>query len=386
MSGLSPEAGTPRPLLLAQTSLQLVLAAALAESARCAGRATAGLLFVPDLVDPELLQSALHDWAGTPFAHVQFVSPRRSVGSSTKTSWKTLNTDLIDAIRSWQPTSITVFNDRQDAGQRALIEAQRHFPQAQRLCAEDGALAYTGYTYRRTGFITRCRQHLRFGRHWSDVRVLGTHPLVQAFLALHPHLLRPELRSRPVRPFPAEQLSAPSLRELAHHIALSRGWAPSTLRDGTALLALNHSSYAKRNPGYAALVTESVNVLRSLGIPCLFKYHPREADPDYLGLTGTWPNGEVPRSLPMELVFLLCRERRMLVLGGVGTSVLTAALLLPQARCAALAPENQKIDQWTPALTSALGIHMLADAPAIANLLQGWNEELPLRRVVEPHV
>jgi hypothetical protein len=386
MSGLSPAAEVPRPLLLAQTSLQLVLATALAEAARYAGKATAGLLFVPDLVDPELFQSALSHWTGTPFAHIQFVSPRRRLGTSSKKSWKTLDTELIDAIRRWQPTSVTVFNDRQDTGQRILIEAQRHFPQAQRLCAEDGALAYTGYTYRRTGFITRCRQHLRFGRHWSDVRVLGTHPLVQAFLALHPRLLRPELRSRPVHPIPAEQLSAPSLRELAHRIASLRGWAPSTLHDGMVLLALNHSSYAKRNPGYAALVTESVELLRSFEIPCLFKYHPREADPDYLGLTGTWPNGEVPRSLPMELVFLLCRERRMLVLGGVGTSVLTAALLLPQARCAALAPDDQKIDQWTPALSSALGIHTLADAAAIANLLRGWNEDLPRHRAAGPHV
>lgn len=373
MSGLNTSIGMGRrPVLVAQTSLQLVLAAALAEESRVAGAPTARLVFVPDLVNPDLFRNACAAWEDPPFAAIDFLEPRRQAGGRTSRPWSALHDELTQLVKDSQPTSVTVFNDRQDIGQCVLIAARRYWPTAMRQCAEDGALAYTGYTYRRLGVVTRLRQRLRLGPDWVDVRVLGTHPLVQEFVALHPHLLRPELRHMRVRPFPSTLLAGRSLQKLAHVVSQAQGWTPARLSDGTVLLALNHSSYAQRNPGYVELIKTSVHHLKSSGVRCLFKYHPREAQDDYLTLRRAWPSGEIPRALPMESVYLLAQHHRMLVLGGVGTSLLTAALLLPRARCVALATADQAMDRWEAPLTSALGLLSAPDASAVASLVHDW--------------
>ena len=111
-----------------------------------------------------------------------------------------------------------------------LVATARGFPQARRRCAEDGSLAYTDFVFRSHGATTQLRQTLRLGRHWSNVRVLGTHPLVQDFIALHPHLLRAELRGRRIQPFPPRALDAQALRSLAAALCAAPASTPTRCR------------------------------------------------------------------------------------------------------------------------------------------------------------
>ncbi|MFN3296381.1 hypothetical protein [Caldimonas sp.] len=370
MSPLNEPPAQARPLYLVRSSLQLLLASALAEQARCDDQARSCLLFLPDLQDPALFGQALQAWSQTPFEQTITLEPRHVPGGPTRRrAWRDLDAELAQAVQRWQPTSVTVFNDRQDAGQRVLIEAAGSFPAARRVCAEDGAQAYTGYVYRRLGMVTRWRQKLRMGPQWCDVRVLGTHPLVQEFLALHPDLLRPELRTRAVRPFPAAGLGAPCLRHLAQDFCRRLDWDPAALDDCGALLTLNHSTYAQRNPHYVELVQGCVQALCNAGIGFAYKYHPRETQADYLGLARSPGTREVPRVLPVEMAYLLCRGHRLLVIAGMSTSLLTAALLLPSARTVALVHTSRHGDQWDARLLQALNIHAVSDADGVARWL-----------------
>ena len=94
------------------------------------------------------------------------------------------------------------------------------------------------------------RQKLRIGRSWHDVRVLGTHPLVQQFIALHPSLVREELRHRPVLAFPSRSLESAALRSLAARLCEATGFMPQAVPAGATVLTVSHSSYATRNPEY----------------------------------------------------------------------------------------------------------------------------------------
>lgn len=370
MSSLNDPPAQARPLYLVRSSLQLLLASALAEQARRDGQAQPCLLFLPDLQDPALFGHALQAWAQTPFEQTITLEPRHVPGGPThRRTWHDLDAELTQAVQRWQPTSVTVFNDRQDAGQRVLIEAARSFPTARRLCAEDGAQAYTGYVYRRLGMVTRWRQKLRMGPQWRDVQVLGTHPLVQEFLALYPDLLRPELRARPVRPFPSAALGAPCLHDLALDFCERLDWNPAELDDCGALLTLNHSTYAQRNPHYVELVQGCVQAMRKAGIAFAYKYHPRETQSDYLGLARSSDARQMPRVLPVEMAYLLCRGHRLLVIAGMSTSLLTAALLLPCAQTLALVHASRHGDQWDARLLEALRIHPAGDADGVARWL-----------------
>ncbi|HMO46363.1 MAG TPA: hypothetical protein PKB14_10060 [Rubrivivax sp.] len=350
-----------RHVFLVRSSLQFLLAAALAADAREHTQQQGRMLFLPDLLDPGLFLRAADAWAESPFDRVVFVEPRSGSGA--------IRRELRAALAEARPLSLTVFNDREEAGQTALIAAARRFPQAQRFCAEDGSLAYTSFAYRAHGASTRLRQTLRLGRRWSDVRVLGTHPLVQHFVALHPQLLRAELRARPVRPFPAAALESPALRSLAKALCAGSGFDPLSVPAGATVLTLSHSDYAARNPDYRQMVAACARRLGGRPGRFFVKYHPRETAADYLGLCAPGVATEIARTLPVECLYLMLRDRPLSVIGGMSTTLLTAGLLMPQVRCAALVHASASGDHWDRQLLDALRITPLADAAAVCAFL-----------------
>jgi hypothetical protein len=373
---LSAAAPGGRHLFLVQSSLQFILAAAAAEEARQTQHATCRMLFLPDVLDPALFAQVIEGWTDMPFDRVAFIAPRRLPGDTAPARpWRAIRHDIVQALNDFSPTNVTVFNDRQDAGQTLLIEAAKRFAHARRQCTEDGAHSYTTFTYRQHGAVTTLRQRWRLGRGWADVRVLGTHPLVQQFNATHPELLRRELRGDKVRPFPLHRLGAETIRHLATCFCERVGFDPQRIPAGAAILTLNHSDYARRNPDYVALVQACVAQLSASATPFLFKYHPREAAADPLGLGAQGAVGEIARTLPVECLYLLMREQPLLVIGGMSTSLLTAGLLMPQARTAALMHASSAGDAWDASLLEALKITPLADAQAVSRYLAVWRAD-----------
>lgn len=371
---------TPGPgshVFLVRSSLQFLLASALAADRQGRTGEPCRMVFVPDVLDPGLFERAAGGWAESPFDRVDVVEARRARGTGQGRSSAALRRELRAAVAAAAPRSVWVFNDREEAGQTVLAETARRFPHAERLCVEDGSIAYTGFTYRAHRLATRWRQRLRVGRGWHDVRVLGTHPLVQRFVAIHPALLRPELRSRAVDPFPVEALELPALRSLARAICARAGFDPAAVPAGAVLLAANHSSYAERNPDYRALVRACLAGLAAGGRRSFVKYHPREAAPDPFGVLASGVAAEVPRTLPAECLYLGLRDRPLVVVAGMSTSLLTAALLMPQARCAALVHGSAAGDAWDARLLDALHITPLAAASEVAHYLQGPGVDRP---------
>jgi Alpha-2,8-polysialyltransferase (POLYST) len=374
---LSAAAPGGRHLFLVQSSLQFILAAAAAEEMRQTQQATCRMLFLPDVLDPALFAQVVEGWTDTPFDRVAFIAPRRLPSQTGPARpWRAIRHDIVQALQDFAPTGVTVFNDRQDAGQTLLIETAKRFPKARRECTEDGAHSYTTFTYRRHGTLTRLRQHWRLGRGWADVRVLGTHPLVQQFNATHPELLRRELRGDEVRPFPLHRLGAETIRHLATCFCERVGFDRQRISACAAIVTLNHSGYARRNPDYAALVQACVTQLRASATPFFFKYHPRETTADPLGLATQGAVGEIARTLPVECLYLLMREQPLLVIGGMSTSLLTAGLLMPHARTAALVHASNAGDAWDASLLGALKITPLADEQAVARYLATQRAEV----------
>ena len=368
---------TGRHVFLVRSSLQYLMATALAADLRQRTSQACRMVFLPDMLDPQLFQRAAQRWTQSPFDRVVFIDPRS--GSAA------IRRELAAAVREAQPVSMTVFNDREEPGQAALIATARHFPQAERRCAEDGSLAYTGFVYRPHGLAPRLRQRLRLGRRWHDVRVLGTHPLVQQFIAMHPSLLRRELCDDRVQPFPAPALESPALRSLAALLCEATGFAPQAVPAGATVLTVSHSSYATRNPDYQALVRACAARLSPRAGRFFVKYHPREAQADYLGLCEPGMAQQIARTLPVECLYLMLRDRPLDVVGGMSTTLLTAGLLMPQVRCAALMHATPSGDSWDQRLLEQLRITPLTDAAGIDRYFDAEEAPAP-STLAEPDV
>ncbi len=353
-------------VFLVRSALQYLLATALAADARERTQQGSRMLFLPDMLDPGLFLRAASTWAESPFDRVVPMDPRRLPGAAghlreSGAIRRQLQAALLDA----RPLSLTVFNDREEAGQLALIATARHFPQAERRCAEDGSQAYTHFSYRAHSAAVKLRQKLRLGRQWNDVQVLGMHPLVQQFIALRPSLLRKELRTQRTQAFPAAALASPALRGLAAALCADSGFTPGSVPPGSTVLTVSHSSYATRNPEYRALIEACAKPLSCRPGRLFVKYHPRESQADYLGLLAHGVAQEIPRSLPAECLYLMLRDRTLNVVGGMSTTLLTAGLLMPQVRCIALLHASTSGDAWDRQLLDELRITSLSDASAI---------------------
>jgi hypothetical protein len=66
-------------------------------------------------------------------------------------------------------------------------------------------------------------------------------------------------------------------------------------------------------------------------------------------------------------MYLMLRDRELTVVGGMSTSLLTAGLLMPRVRCAALVGDGGASgDRWDLQLLDQLHISPLVDTHAIA--------------------
>ena len=74
---------------------------------------------------------------------------------------------------------------------------------------------------------------------------------------------------------------------------------------------------------------------------------------------------QIARTLPIECLYLMLRDRPLDVVGGMSTTLLTAGLLMPQVRCAALMHATPSGDSWDRRLLEQLRITPLADAAGI---------------------
>jgi hypothetical protein len=274
---------------------------------------------------------------------------------------------VFDAIDAAPCRSVIVFNDQKDFGQTALIEVAARFPNALRQCADDGSLSYSGFAFPPHSLPTRLRHRLRHGPGWAAVRVLGTHPLVQQFIALYPELLRHELRDERVRPFPVQHLGRHAIRQFTAAFCNQAGYRIPDDCQGALLLAISHSSVASRNPDYVQAMQACIADQVRRNRPFLFKYHPREAEPDYLQILRQAPCGsEVPRALPIECLYILASDRPLKVLAGASSTLLTASLLMPHARRACIVHRSAHGDGWDAALLDALKITPVTGAAAFA--------------------
>jgi hypothetical protein len=363
-------------LFLARTTLQFILATAMADERRAMSDAASTMLFIPGFLTPEGFSRAIDVWANSPFGRTVVVVPRHHSGPMAGARRRRqIRSAVLDAIAEAPCRSVVVFNDQKDFGQMALIEVATRFPGAVRQCADDGSLSYSGFSLPAHSLLTRLRQRGRHGPGWADVRVLGTHPLVQQFVALYPELLRPELRDDRVRPFPMQHLGCAALRQFSVAFCDQMTYRIPEECEGAILLTISHSSVASRNPDYVQAMQACVETQARRNRPFLFKYHPRESEPDYLQVRRqTACASEVPRSLPVECLYIMASDRPLNVLAGASSTLLTASFFMPQARRACIVHASDHGDGWDATLLDALRITPVIDANAFASWAAACDE------------
>jgi hypothetical protein len=225
--------------------------------------------------------------------------------------------------------------------------------------------AYASSVSRPLTTLEQAAGRLLFGRDWCGISVLGTSRLVARGVFVHPGLVRPELAHLPKTPIAREALFSPRMRRLAGEIARVSGADPDCVASVTAVLTATHSSIASRASDYRTQMHAMVELLLRDHETLAVKYHPRQAEPDYLGLARDRRIVLLPRGLPLECLYVLAAagadgrnesSTLRLVIGDVSTTLLSARWLVPDARVVSLGRPLGLLAPDVEALFSKLGI------------------------------
>jgi hypothetical protein len=252
-----------------------------------------------------------------------------------------------------RPERVFVFTDLTPHVQLLCRHAEARG--ARTFCAEDGGSAYSSRSW-----ASRWRRHLqrmlRFGPWIQNIRASGTSRHVQTYLAMHPELVRPELRAKPVWPLHAAW--APEVlasRWLARFLE-DYDVAPQALVCDELYTPGNSRTFAAGERVHARLREEIRSACRA-GRECIVKYHPHEQE-DFLQ-AGELGARTLPPAVPAELVLLASGERLQRVVGIGGTSLLSARWLAPQARAVSLIDLADTRDPWYGRTLDRLGVERL---------------------------
>ena len=102
---------------------------------------------------------------------------------------------------------------------------------------------------------------------------------------------------------------------------------------------LSRSDGLLGNPrGYVETVNALMDSAMRRGFKVAIKYHPKEQLPDYMGLRDKVGIVEIPRELPMELLFLVNADSLKFVLGDTSSALIGAPWILPD--CIAISFAN----------------------------------------------
>jgi hypothetical protein len=280
--------------------------------------------------------------------------------------------EIAATTRAIGPQEIWVGNDARPETHRAFEAAAettsgrgaRDGTQIRGVYIEDGLTAYAASVKRPLNAGEQLVGRVFFGRYWSGIAVLGTSNWISTGLFIFPSLVRRELAHLEKVPLPRDCFFSAWMRELAEHVVRQAGSDVAALRRLDAIVAVSHSSVARRAPGYQPGISALVERLVAKGCTVGVKYHPRQAEADYLGLTRVPGVVRLPQGLPLEYIYILRASSAAggtpvrFVVGDVSTILLTARWLLPEACCLSLARPLGMLDDSLSRLFEQTGVQV----------------------------
>jgi hypothetical protein len=282
--------------------------------------------------------------------------------------------DISARTKALAPHEIWVGNDSRPESQAAFRTASRRGQPVNGVYIEDGLTAYATSVTRPLTLLESAIGRLMFGRNWSGIAVLGTSGRVSSGLFIFPPLVRRELTQLTKIELPRAACLVPSMRRLAARLVDKAGGDIERMCRLDAIVAVSHSSVASTAPDYQRQMVGFVEQLVTKGCTVGVKYHPRQAEADYLGLGRLAEVVVLPQGLALEYLYVLRASAATdlgagplrFVVGDVSTILLTARWLAPEACCISLARPLRMLDESLEALFTALGVKLPANLDPFA--------------------
>ncbi len=310
---------------------------------------------------------ALEAWQGSPFQHLSIL-PGQQAGlkklSERKQSFKSLKT-LLDKV---SPQVIAVSSDRRIEFQFAMQYQRQHQP-CIGIYLDDGLYSYAG---RRSSvletFLGRVAKKVAYGRWWDEPVQVGSSSWIDQAWLFQPDSAIKEYQEKSVYALKPDWFASKSIQELG--LALFSAMGASTasmleLKEVDVCLLIAHPNNILKMQNYQQKVEDFISVLTQRGLKVAIKYHPRVKDGDPLQLKEQ-VDCVIPSQLAFEFVLPQFKDAIMIV-GDVGTSVLTAKWLKSQSQVYAVLYKDDPFQLSFAKLFNQLGVTVVPTYQQIFN-------------------
>ena len=356
-------------LFIAFTPYHVLLAYAIARDEESS--AENYLFVISDFRDVEPLIHFLEGWSRCPFAQIERLPGMYSQASNFRRRFTIRRnlTTIIESVTRHKVERVYIFHDGRPEAQAALHFANKGNKGAVGIYVEDGAGAYSSYESTKRPLHKLLLAKLFYGPWWQDVRVLGTSRWIDEVKAIFPRLVRPELRLKHVSSIPRHALLELRDQEWLYEYLKTLGVKIAGLNDLDAILIVAHSEFASQIPGYKQVTEDVLSMAKSQNLRLGIKYHPRESQDDFLSVNDTEGILVLPKSLPIELVYILTLEQIRFIIGDISTALLTAKWLLDNAMVVSIAPLLNQTDSQLFETFAELGIKIINNVREIKGIL-----------------
>ncbi len=356
-------------LYLASTPLHILNAIAIA-SQRPQTQAHLVLIDQPDAQDNPYFK-ILSDWPSSPFKSLDIYQGRIKGIRQKLANRKAVFAKLDALIQQLNPQRIYTGNDRRIEFQYAMhAQYQRNKKRAEGVYMDEGTFTYVGRKDSASfsdKYIDNVLKKLTYGFWWKNPLTIGGSDWIDRVVVAFPDQLHPLLKSKIIEPLSPYYEHNPTVKSFCEALLTFFQADATRLHQLNVVLTLPHESIIDGITGYREALLAVVDSLTTNGLTIGVKYHPRNTNPDILGLANSDQAYVISHRIPFEAILPLLNH--CLVIGDVSSTLINTRFLLPQAQAISIANPQAPLYQEFMNLFACIGVHT-TQAESLMDLVQ----------------
>lgn len=364
-----------KQIYVAYTPYHLLLSCGLA--AFSGGSDEKYLVVIPAYADVDVFCRCVVEWGKNPFSKIIMtngiydVSGRIKRVDLTQKNIKIIKNFFIDDVN--EACEVFIFNDGYPEAQ--IMARLNHQKGGFNTYVEDGSAAYNNSISPEIPIYKKIIYKLVYGIWYEEVNILGTYEYINKVMVIQPDFIRPELRVKDIVKIPKNIFN--KLKAEGFISILFKNYAielPSF--NLNSVLIVSHSNILSKN--LSDTYRYLAGYLSHLSAVLYLKYHPREHEDDFLGLSLSSPGVKlIPKALPLEAIFVALQDEDepSIIVGDLSTSLLTAKYLLERSYVISIMEFSKLFDPNMEKIFKKIGVFLPKDIEDLKAILKTIEEE-----------
>jgi len=315
------------------------------------------------LIDQKITENnvylaALTSWESSPFDEVLITSGHHSGRQKLVERKKTLS-KLAGLIERFPVGAIAVGSDRRVEFQYLMHLRSQKTDKIEGWYLDDGLYSYAGRP--RKWFkdqVNSLLKKISYGFWWREPKTVGASSWIHQAWLFRPNQAVPELKLKRSHVIEPDWFTSLEVQQFSKQVCgafgLDQAWL-NLLQMVDLFVLIPHPNNLKKMKGYEDRLHHFLQQLHQLGIKVAAKYHPRTEQADPLGLVQKYDATLVTSGLAFEFVLPFLKTHSVVV-GDIGTALLTAQWLRPDLRVNAVLASDDEFQNAFKRIYQQLGV------------------------------